>query len=83
MTIEIFRNVSIPEGAHVDHVCRAHACCNPYHLEIVSSSENSRRGRTSRLALSGLMNFFSFQIKPGATSAVIEKIHQSIYESEQ
>lgn len=81
VTIEVFRGISIPKGAHVDHICRSHACCNPYHLEVVSSSENSRRGRDSRLALSGLMSFFSSQINPGATYAEIEKIQKGMYEN--
>lgn len=29
----------------LDHRCRTPSCCNPDHLEIVSRSENCRRGR--------------------------------------
>lgn len=32
----------------VDHLCHNHACCNPYHLQVVSHGENSRRGNTVR-----------------------------------
>ncbi len=32
----------------VDHLCHRHACCNPYHLEVVTPAVNSARGRTVR-----------------------------------
>ena len=34
----------IPEGMVIDHICRNRACCNPSHLEVVTSGENTRRG---------------------------------------
>lgn len=39
----------IPEGLELDHLCRNRACCNPDHLEIVSSAENSRRASCTKL----------------------------------
>lgn len=35
----------IPEGLHIDHVCRVRACVNPLHLEPVTCLENVRRGQ--------------------------------------
>jgi hypothetical protein len=34
----------IPEGLHIDHLCRNRACVNPAHMEPVSTAENTRRG---------------------------------------
>lgn len=35
---------SIPEGLHIDHLCRNRACVNPSHMEVVSPGENVLRG---------------------------------------
>jgi hypothetical protein len=34
----------ISEGMTIDHLCRNRACCNPGHLEMVTNTENIRRG---------------------------------------
>lgn len=34
----------IPLGMQLDHLCRNRACVNPKHMEVVSGTENHRRG---------------------------------------
>lgn len=34
----------IPEGLHIDHLCRVRCCVNPAHLEPVTPRENVLRG---------------------------------------
>lgn len=36
----------IPEGLEIDHLCRNRACCNPDHLEAVTTGINSYRGES-------------------------------------
>ena len=38
----------IPEGLHIDHLCRNKWCVNPRHLELVTPAENTRRGLVAR-----------------------------------
>lgn len=40
----------LDRSTHVDHRCRQIGCQNPEHLEAVSSAENCRRGRATRLS---------------------------------
>lgn len=42
------RGIPIPDGMHIDHLCRNPCCCNPDHLEIVTPGENTRRGNTGQ-----------------------------------
>lgn len=41
-----FSGREIPDGYHVDHLCRVTRCVNPDHLEPVTPGENARRGET-------------------------------------
>ena len=41
-----FTKGPIPEGKSLDHLCRNRKCCNPEHLEAVTTGENVRRGKS-------------------------------------
>jgi hypothetical protein len=41
---------SIPDGLHIDHLCRNRACARPSHLEAVTQAENNRRAGAARRA---------------------------------
>ena len=43
-------NGPVPDGLHLDHLCRVRACVNPDHLEPVTHAENMRRSSISRAA---------------------------------
>ncbi len=46
LTFELFRG-PIPPGTVLDHCCAAPGCCNPFHLEAVTPTENYQRWRDS------------------------------------
>mgnify|MGYP001582183338 CR=1 FL=1 len=43
---------SVPFNCELDHLCRETSCMNPEHLEVVSHTENLRRGSRCKLTLS-------------------------------
>jgi hypothetical protein len=44
-------NGPIPNGLHLDHLCRNRACVNPTHTEPVTQTENIRRGAHTKLTV--------------------------------
>lgn len=44
----------IPAGLTIDHLCNTPTCCNPAHMEPVTSEENSRRAGERRRLAAGL-----------------------------
>lgn len=43
VSYEYYRE-EIPSGLQLDHLCRVRHCVNPWHLETVTSKENTLRG---------------------------------------
>lgn len=43
-------NGPVPDGLHLDHLCRVTSCVNPDHLEPVTPAENTRRSTTAKLS---------------------------------
>lgn len=39
----------IPKGLQIDHLCRVRCCVNPWHMEPVTSKENTIRGLSPQL----------------------------------
>lgn len=37
-----------PDGMVLDHLCRNRPCCNPAHMELVTNTENLKRGYLAR-----------------------------------
>lgn len=46
---------AVPEGKQLDHLCRNRLCVNPDHLEPVAPRWNARRGSTTRLTVSDVI----------------------------
>jgi hypothetical protein len=44
----------IPDGLHIDHLCKVRSCLNPDHLEAVTQAENNRRAWVVRRANASL-----------------------------
>ena len=48
-----FAKGAIPEGLHIDHLCKNRKCINPDHLEAVTQAENTRRGCEKEFCIRG------------------------------
>lgn len=66
----------IPEGLHIDHICRNTSCVNPDHLEAVTQRENTLRGesfgakaqRTNRCHNGHPLDEANTYVRPGGTA---------------
>ena len=39
----------IPDGMVINHICNNRSCVNPHHLEVVTQTENCRKGNGTKL----------------------------------
>lgn len=46
----------IPPGMQADHLCNVRCCVNPDHLDVVTSTENTRRGKRAKLCMRDAQN---------------------------
>ncbi len=66
---------SIPDGLHLDHLCRNRKCCNPEHLEPVTPRENMLRSEhRSAVALRTGKCSRGHDIEPGIECVACVKI---------
>lgn len=67
------------KGKQLDHLCRNRKCVNPFHLEVVSTAENVRRGLSTKLNKKIINNIFllSKQGKKQVEIAKMFKLNQS------
>ncbi len=68
--MKFLRGIEI-DGMSVDHLCRSHACCNPYHLEAVVPAVNTARGAADRRHITQLR---LGQPLPGVLSLAMRQI---------
>lgn len=57
----------IPEGLHLDHLCRTRACVNPAHLEPVTPRENTLRAPVTRARAGQVACVHGHAFTPGNT----------------
>lgn len=61
---EIYKG-DVPFGMVIDHLCRNVRCCNPDHLEVVSSYINTMRGDMAKLTANDI-DAIRQEVKAGA-----------------
>ena len=63
----------IPDDMTIDHLCRNRICGNPWHLEVVTGVENSRRGIHVRLNKDQVRGIRELHEVKGQTLSIIAK----------
>lgn len=62
----------VPPGLMLDHKCRVRRCVNPDHLELVTHTENCRRGAQTRLTREDVLEIHRLR-KNGVRAVLIAK----------
>lgn len=64
----------IPDGMHIDHLCRNTKCVNPSHLEAVTPAVNTRRQPCIKLSEEKIVEIFDL-LKAGFKQKEIAKMY--------
>lgn len=64
----------IPDGLHLDHLCRVPPCVNPAHLEPVTNTENVRRGLAARIDMATAEQIRSLYAAGGHTHRSLGRV---------
>jgi hypothetical protein len=67
-------NILAPDGYELDHLCRNKFCCNPVHLEVVTSRVNALRGNDSSLTSSQVLITHILHHEQGWTQQAIADV---------
>jgi len=63
----------IDNSLTVDHLCRNRRCVNPHHLELVSITENQRRGSSTKLTHADVKEIRSTKPRHGDRADLAKK----------
>lgn len=48
----------IPKGHEIDHICKCRACCNPKHLQLLTTSEHRSKDNSERILTKNLHTLY-------------------------
>jgi hypothetical protein len=68
---------SISKGLELDHTCRVPRCINPWHLDVVTRSENHRRGLQGKLTKEDIIEIRNSR-EPGKSLAMRYQVSQAL-----
>lgn len=64
---------SIPHGMTINHKCGMRSCVNPYHLEVISQTENCRHGAGTTLTRDQVLEIRNLPVVRGDRKEIAAK----------